>query len=98
MSIVLTACHVCVFSCRFWKRIVKGAAPPTDLRSGSSLVQLSKTGAGPALSFVDASTINKVPGAGHIGHTAPISGAGVGHTPVNGAGVGHTAPGTVRYQ
>lgn len=97
-------CLMCV-PYRFWKRVIKGALPPTDLRSGSSLVQLSKTGAGPALSFVDASTINKVPGtghvghagAGHVGHAAP--GVGAGHAaPINGAGVGHAAPGTVRYQ
>jgi hypothetical protein len=47
---------------------VKGALPPTDLRSGSSLVQISKTGHGPMLSFVDAASVNKtnltgVPGA-----------------------------------
>lgn len=47
----------------FWKRVVKGALPPTDLRSGSSLVQMSRTGPDgrPALSFVDAGSINKMP-------------------------------------
>lgn len=50
----------------FWKRVVKGTAPPTDLRSGSSLIQISKSGPhGPSLSFVDASAVHKVPGAGN---------------------------------
>lgn len=89
-------CFVAVY--RFWKRIVKGAAPPTDLRSGSSLVQMSRgPGGQPSLSFVDASTIDKLPR--HGGH-APVNGAGGVHAPVdsafNGAGV-HHAPGAARY-
>jgi hypothetical protein len=54
---------VVTVTCRFWKRVVKGALPPTDLRSGSSLVQMSRTGPDgrPALSFVDAGSINKMP-------------------------------------
>jgi hypothetical protein len=49
---------------RFWKRAVKGTVPPTDLRSGSSLVQMSRGPSGaPSLSFVQASAAGKVPGA-----------------------------------
>lgn len=48
---------------RFWKRVVRGTMPPTDLRSGSSLVQISKAGPhGPTVSFVDAATVGKGPG------------------------------------
>ena len=64
MGVVLTQLALHVVCRRFWKRIVRGTAPPTDLRSGSSLVQISKTGPhGPSLSFVDAATVGKMPAA-----------------------------------
>lgn len=65
LLLLLPCCHLFAFCLRrrFWKRIVKGTAPPVDLRSGSSLVQLSRTGPdGPKLSFVDASSASKLPG------------------------------------
>jgi hypothetical protein len=66
---------------------VRGAAPPTDLRSGSSLVQFSRTADGHALSLVDAAAANKVP----PGHRAPagVSNGALSHGGAAPAGAAH---------
>lgn len=77
-AVPLLCCHaaLCLRSHRFWKRIVKGALPPTDLRSGSSLVQLSRTGpdGAPRLSFIESSSANKLPGQTAAQYARPING------------------------